>query len=96
MSVAPARPQESDLRFGPAEWALSGVISLVWGSSFLFIAIAIDHVATPVVPMARTFFGALALADYLSSQLLLVQFGSAACPASFAWCRCSSDLPVLR
>jgi drug/metabolite transporter (DMT)-like permease len=71
MSVAPARPQESDLRFGPAEWALSGVISLVWGSSFLFIAIAIDHVATPVVPMARTFFGALALACIPSARRMV-------------------------
>jgi len=72
MSETVAHPQESDLRFGPAEWALSGVISLVWGSSFLFIAIAIDHVATPVVPMARTFFGALALA-YIPSARRMVE-----------------------
>lgn len=36
-------------------------MALVWGSSFLLIAIAIDHVATPVVPFARVVFGALAL-----------------------------------
>jgi drug/metabolite transporter (DMT)-like permease len=43
----------------------------VWGSSFLFIAIAIDHVATPVVPMARTFFGALALACIPSARRMV-------------------------
>lgn len=37
-------------------------IALIWGASFLFISIAIDHVATPVVPMARLFFGVIALA----------------------------------
>ncbi len=37
-------------------------IAIIWGSSFLWIAIAIDHVATPVVPLARCLFAALALA----------------------------------
>lgn len=37
-------------------------VALTWGASFLFIAIAIDHVATGVVPVARLAFGALALA----------------------------------
>jgi drug/metabolite transporter (DMT)-like permease len=49
-------------RFGPAEWSMSAVVALVWGSSFLWIAIAIDDVATTVVPLARISFGALALA----------------------------------
>lgn len=71
MTKSPARDQESVLHFGPAEWGLSGVISLVWGSSFLFIAIAIDHVQTPVVPMARTFFGALALACIPSARKVI-------------------------
>lgn len=47
--------------FGPPEWALTVGMALVWGSSFLLIAIAIDDVATPVVPFARVVFGALAL-----------------------------------
>ena len=33
----------------------------MWGSSFLWIAIAIDHVDVTVVPLARCAFGALAL-----------------------------------
>jgi drug/metabolite transporter (DMT)-like permease len=37
-------------------------VALTWGASFLFIAIAIDHVATGVVPVARLAFGAMALA----------------------------------
>ena len=41
---------------------MSVLISLIWGSSFLWIAIAIDHVSTTVVPLARCLFGAAALA----------------------------------
>ncbi|MEN9792352.1 MAG: hypothetical protein RL330_430 [Actinomycetota bacterium] len=49
-------------RYGPTEWALTATIALTWGASFLFIAVAIDHVATQVVPLGRLAFGALALA----------------------------------
>lgn len=56
-----APSSEASHRFGPAEWGLSAVIAVVWGSSFLWISIAIDHVAAPVVPLGRNFFGALAL-----------------------------------
>lgn len=52
---------ESDQQFGPSEWTLSLAIAVVWGSSFLWIAIAIDDVASPVVPMARCLFGLLAI-----------------------------------
>ena len=52
---------DTGAQFGTEEWAMSAAIALVWGASFLFIAIAIDYVATPVVPMARLFFGAMAL-----------------------------------
>jgi drug/metabolite transporter (DMT)-like permease len=58
-------PSESHLQstfhFGAAEWSLSLLMALVWGSSFLWIAIAIDHVSVTVVPLARVVFGALAL-----------------------------------
>ncbi len=40
---------------------MSVVVALIWGSSFLWIAIAIDHVSVTVVPLARCGFGALAL-----------------------------------
>lgn len=40
---------------------MSLLIAVIWGSSFLWIAIAIDHVAVTVVPLARCAFGAAAL-----------------------------------
>jgi drug/metabolite transporter (DMT)-like permease len=52
---------ESNVHFGPSEWTMSLAIAVIWGSSFLWIAIAIDHVATPIVPLARCVFGAMAL-----------------------------------
>ena len=63
-----APSSESSFRFGPAEWLLSAVIAVVWGSSFFWIAIAIDHVEAPVVPLARTFFGCAALAMFPSAR----------------------------
>jgi drug/metabolite transporter (DMT)-like permease len=41
---------------------MSAAVALVWGSSFLWIAIAIDDVDATFVPLARIGFGALALA----------------------------------
>ncbi|MEX2627165.1 MAG: hypothetical protein WD225_09795 [Ilumatobacteraceae bacterium] len=65
-STAPRPPvsgsDDTGARFGPPEWILTSGMALVWGSSFLLIATAIDDVATPVVPFARVLFGALALA----------------------------------
>ena len=54
--------------FGAPEWGMAAAVALTWGASFLFIAIAIDHVATPVVPMARLFFGILALACFPAAR----------------------------
>ncbi len=64
-----AQSSESDVRFGPAEWGLSAIIAVVWGSSFLWISIAIDHVAAPVVPLGRNFFGVLALATFPAARV---------------------------
>jgi hypothetical protein len=33
---------------------MTTAVAITWGASFLFIAIAIDHVATGVVPIAVT------------------------------------------
>lgn len=43
-------------------------MALIWGSSFLWIAIAIDHVSVTVVPLARCVFGAIALASFPSAR----------------------------
>lgn len=60
--------KDTDHQFGPAEWGMTTAIALTWGASFLFIAIAIDHVATGVVPMARLAFGAAALACFPAAR----------------------------
>lgn len=59
---------EQQLHFGPSEWGSSAALAVVWGSSFLWIAIAIDHVTTPVVPLARCGFGVVALACFGSAR----------------------------
>lgn len=53
---------DTHLNFGPFEWALSIGLALTWGSSFLLIDLSIRHFDSTVVPLARTAFGALALA----------------------------------
>lgn len=63
-----AAVNESDVHFGPTEWTMSGLIALIWGSSFLWIAIAIDHVDVAVVPLTRCLFGAAALAVFSKAR----------------------------
>ncbi len=58
-------------RFGAPEWGMTSAVALTWGASFLFIAIAIDHVASPVVPMARLAFGAGALALFPAARKMI-------------------------
>ncbi len=47
--------------FGMLEWVMSFALAAVWGSSFLWIAVAVDRVDPPVVPLLRCAFGAAAL-----------------------------------
>ena len=47
--------------FGPLEWGLFAIPPLIWGCSFLFIAIGIDDLAPSVVTAGRIACGALAL-----------------------------------
>ncbi len=63
--------KDTDQQFGAAEWGMTTAVALTWGASFLFIAIAIDHVATGVVPIARLAFGALALACFPASRKMM-------------------------
>ena len=51
-------------RFGATEWMLSVLIAVTWGSSFLLIDIAIEHLDTRVVPFGRSLAGAVALAFF--------------------------------
>jgi drug/metabolite transporter (DMT)-like permease len=47
--------------FGIAEWGLLAGVALIWGSSFVFIAIGLEAFAPGVVTMLRVALGALAL-----------------------------------
>lgn len=48
--------------YGPAEWALTLAIGLIWGSAFLWIALGVDHLSPGVVAFSRVALGAAALA----------------------------------
>lgn len=48
--------------FAARDWALLSGIALIWGSSFLFMAIGLDHFEPGVVTLARLVLGAGALA----------------------------------
>lgn len=47
--------------FGLAEWALLSGVALIWGSSFVFMAIGLDALNPGVITMCRVGLGALAL-----------------------------------
>src|SRR5215210_1820281 len=46
---------------GPAEWAMVGALSLIWGSSYLFNAIALRGFALLTLVALRLSLGAIAL-----------------------------------
>jgi drug/metabolite transporter (DMT)-like permease len=48
--------------FGPSEWGLLSGVALIWGSSFVFMAIGLDAFNPGVVTLARVCLGALTLA----------------------------------
>ena len=54
--------------YGPAEWGLTGVVGLIWGSAFLWIAIGVDALSPGVVALARVVLGAAALATFTRAR----------------------------
>lgn len=62
------RGQLATRRFGVQEWTLSSLLSLTWGSSFLLIAIAVDHLDAALVPFGRALAGGIALAFFPGSR----------------------------
>lgn len=48
--------------FGAPEWGLLAAIALIWGSSFLFMAMGLETLRPGVITLARLGLGALALA----------------------------------
>ena len=47
---------------------MTAAVAAMWGSSFLWIAIAIDHVEAGVVPLGRCLFGAAVLALFPAAR----------------------------
>jgi len=60
-----SRPQA----YGPAEWALTVMIGLIWGSAYLWIALGVDHLDPAVVAMGRVALGAAALAMFPGARV---------------------------
>jgi len=57
--------------YGPAEWGLTGVIGLIWGSAFLWIAIGVDALDPGVVALGRVVLGALGLVIFKRARRLI-------------------------
>ena len=47
--------------FGPTEWMLVAVISVTWGSSYLWIALGLESFAPGLIAWLRLTIGAVAL-----------------------------------
>lgn len=61
MSVSTERAEQRLDAFTPRDWWLVAASALTWGSSFLFIDIAVDHFSPGLVAFLRVFFGAAVL-----------------------------------
>jgi drug/metabolite transporter (DMT)-like permease len=55
--------------FGFVEWSLLAVVSLIWGSSFLWIAIGLDALHPGVIALLRTVLGAAAVWAFPQSRM---------------------------
>jgi drug/metabolite transporter (DMT)-like permease len=58
LSTAPGTRPEA---FGPAEWGLLASVALMWGSSFLWIAIGLEAFRPGLITLVRIVLGAAAL-----------------------------------
>jgi drug/metabolite transporter (DMT)-like permease len=63
-TAAGTRPEA----FGPIEWGLLAATSLIWGSSFLFIAEGLEAFEPMVVTWVRVLLGALSLSLFPRSR----------------------------
>jgi len=67
----PTGSQDTGVRFGVVEWLLTAVTALIWGSSFVLIAIVIDDMSSSVVPLGRVALGAVVLAFVPGARRLI-------------------------
>jgi drug/metabolite transporter (DMT)-like permease len=51
-----------DAAFGAIEWSLLSAIALMWGSSFVLIAVGLESLSPPVITLGRLLLGAAAIA----------------------------------
>lgn len=61
MANHPTNPRRSD-GFAAPDWALLAAVAAMWGSSFLFIDIGVDHLPPALVAFLRLAFGVATLA----------------------------------
>ncbi len=54
--------------FGPVEWGLFASVALVFGSSFLFMAVGLDHFSPGLVTFLRILFGASGLVWFRAAR----------------------------
>jgi drug/metabolite transporter (DMT)-like permease len=65
ISTAPGTRPEA---FGPAEWGLLASVALMWGSSFLWIAIGLEAFRPALIALVRIALGAAALSLFPRSR----------------------------
>lgn len=58
-------------RISARDWGLLLTISIIWGSSFLFIAIGLDHLGPGVIATVRVALGAASLAALRASRVTI-------------------------
>ena len=54
--------------FGAQEWALLALVAAIWGSSFVLIEVALDHLEPGLIAFGRVAIGALTLATFPRSR----------------------------
>jgi drug/metabolite transporter (DMT)-like permease len=74
VSAAPASPAPlaaTTAQFGHSDWAIFSAVSLIWGASFLFIAVGLESLEPGVVTLLRVGLGGLTLALLPGTQMRL-------------------------
>jgi drug/metabolite transporter (DMT)-like permease len=59
--TVPTQAESGTQAFAATDWGLVAVVATLWGASFLFIELGLDHLSPPVIAFLRVFFGAMAL-----------------------------------
>lgn len=75
MTTAPAATTpmaaSTGAAFSPSDWAIFSAISLIWGASFLFIAIGLESLEPGVITFLRVALGAVTLAVLPGARMRL-------------------------